>query len=226
MRIWAEVYLANGAMVGMVNCISAGVTRRLDGAGEIELDVPVTDPAAVNHLGVGRIVHLYTDTPSKRLIAHGILLRQTLKISAEGERVQWRGMDLLEELRRANTLRGLHFQKPPFEQAKLVQVLHGRIFDVAVDVRHASPTFGRWHATSLTAEDVWELYVPRGFAHGFLTMEPNTLVAYKVDAPYAPVCEAGIRWNDGTLGIEWPVEEAQVILSARDRSLPTFRDLA
>ncbi len=126
----------------------------------------------------------------------------------------------------ANTLRGLHFQKPPFEQAKLVQVLHGRIFDVAVDVRHASPTFGRWHATSLTAEDDWQLYVPRGFAHGFLTMEPNTLVAYKVDAPYAPVCEAGIRWNDGTLGIEWPVEEAQVILSARDRSLPTFRDLA
>lgn len=117
MRIWAEVYLANGAMVGMVNGISAGVTRRLDGAGEIELAVPVTDPAAVNHLGVGRIVHLYTDTPAKRLIGRGILLRQTLKIAAEGEQVQWRGMDLLEELRRTNTLRGLIFNNVPIEQA-------------------------------------------------------------------------------------------------------------
>lgn len=126
---------------------------------------------------------------------------------------------------KANTLRGLHFQKPPFEQAKLVRVLQGSIFDVVVDIRRTSPTFGRWHAVKLTSEDGSEIYIPRGFAHGFLTMEPNTLVMYKVDAPYAPAYEGGIRWNDDALAIDWPVAEVDVILSERDRDLPSFLDL-
>jgi dTDP-4-dehydrorhamnose 3,5-epimerase len=124
----------------------------------------------------------------------------------------------------ANTLRGLHFQRCPFAQAKLVRVVTGRITDVAVDIRHGSPTFGQWCAVTLAAGDGQQVFIPRGFAHGFLALEANTLVTYKVDAPYAPVHEAGIRWNDSTLAIEWPVAESDVILSDRDRALPAFED--
>lgn len=123
------------------------------------------------------------------------------------------------------TVRGLHFQRPPFEQAKLVRVLAGRVIDVAVDIRRSSPTFGRWCAVTLTAGDGKQVYIPRGFAHGFLSLEPDTLVVYKVDASYAPAHEGGIVWNDRDIGVRWPVADADILLSERDRVLPRLADL-
>lgn len=120
------------------------------------------------------------------------------------------------------TIRGLHFQLPPEPQAKLVRVLRGSIFDVAVDLRVDSATYGKWLSSHLTAEGGEQLFIPRGFGHGFCTLEPNTEVAYKVDGYYAPACDSGIIWNDPTLNIDWPVAPAQAILSDKDRALGRF----
>ena len=122
------------------------------------------------------------------------------------------------------TVRALHFQIPPKPQAKLVRVLRGSIRDVAVDLRAASPHYGRWTAQTLTAAGGEQLFVPRGFAHGFCTLEPETEVAYKVDEYYAPDCERGIIWNDATLAIDWPVASEDGVLSDKDRGFPTFVD--
>ena len=119
-------------------------------------------------------------------------------------------------------VRGLHFQAPPAAQAKLVRVLKGAIFDVAVDIRLGSPSYGRWCAATLTAEGAEQLYVPRGFAHGFCTLEPGTEVVYKVDGSYAPETEGGIAWNDPGLAIDWPVTVAEAQLSGKDAILPGF----
>jgi dTDP-4-dehydrorhamnose 3,5-epimerase len=126
---------------------------------------------------------------------------------------------------RSGTVRGLHFQGPPAPQAKLVRVLSGSIFDVAVDLRRGSPTFGRWCGATLTASGGEQLFLPRGFAHGFCTLEPDTEVAYKMDGYHAPECEAGVLWNDPEIGISWPVDAATAILSERDRKLPGLREL-
>lgn len=125
----------------------------------------------------------------------------------------------------AGTLRGLHFQKPPFAQAKLVRVLRGRILDVAVDLRPASATRGRHVAVELDPEGFWQLFVPRGCAHGFLTLEPETEVLYKVDAYWDPASEAGIVWNDPDLAIPWPVPPGGPVLSDKDARLPRLREL-
>jgi len=124
----------------------------------------------------------------------------------------------------AGTIRGLHFQLPPAPQAKLVRVLRGSVYDVAIDVRAGSPTYGRWIAETLTAERGEQLFVPRGFAHGFCTLEPATEVAYKVDGFYAPECDSGIAFDDPTLAITWPVKPGTAVLSDKDRKLGTFRD--
>lgn len=123
---------------------------------------------------------------------------------------------------KAFTLRGLHFQRAPFVQSKLVRVLAGKIFDVAVDLRQDSPTFGKWHGVTLAADDGQQIYIGPGFAHGFMSLEANTLVAYKVDAPYAPNHEGGICWNDGDIGIKWPRLDNSVTLSERDKMLPNL----
>jgi dTDP-4-dehydrorhamnose 3,5-epimerase len=123
------------------------------------------------------------------------------------------------------TVRGLHFQTPPTAQAKLVRVLRGRIFDVAVDLRVGSPTYGRWVGETLTADGAEQIFVPRGFAHGYCTLEPDTVVAYKVDQFYAPASEAGIAWNDATLGIPWPVSPSEALVSVKDQQLSAFADL-
>lgn len=121
-------------------------------------------------------------------------------------------------------LRGLHFQAPPHAQAKLVWVTRGAVYDVVVDLRKGSPTFGRWHGFLLTAENFRRLFIPKGFAHGYVTIEPNTEFMYKVDACYNPQSEGGILWNDPDLAIEWPL--AEVILSDKDKRLPAWREFA
>ncbi|MEN5084185.1 dTDP-4-dehydrorhamnose 3,5-epimerase [Bosea sp. TWI1241] len=117
-------------------------------------------------------------------------------------------------------VRGLHFQRPPAAQAKLVRVLRGAVYDVAVDLRAGSPSYGRWCAARLSADGAEQLFVPRGFAHGFCTLEPDTEVAYKVDGPYAPDCEGGLAWDDPALAIDWPVARDAAQLSEKDRALP------
>lgn len=117
------------------------------------------------------------------------------------------------------TLRGLHFQKPPTAQTKLVRVARGAILDVAVDIRTGSPTYGRHVAATLSSENWTQILVPKGFAHGFCTLEPDTEVIYKVDAPYSPDDEGGLAWDDPKLGIEWP-DFAGAVLSGRDREWP------
>lgn len=125
----------------------------------------------------------------------------------------------------AGTVRGLHFQRPPSAQAKLVMVLQGRILDVAVDIRRASPTFGQHVAVELSAAEGNQLYIPRGFAHGFCTLEPGTQVMYKVDSFYAPEADAGIFWADPDLAINWPVRVDQAHLSPKDLGLPRLKDI-
>lgn len=126
---------------------------------------------------------------------------------------------------RVGTVRGLHFQRQPHAQAKLVRTVRGRILDVAVDLRRGSPTFGKHVAVELAQGDGRMLYVPVGFAHGFCTLEPMTEVAYKVSADYAPEADAGIAWNDPSLGIGWPVAAADAEVSRKDAQLPRLSEL-
>lgn len=126
---------------------------------------------------------------------------------------------------RIGTVRGLHFQRRPHAQGKLVRVLRGRILDVAVDIRSSSPAFGKHVAVELAAGDGRMLWVPVGFAHGFCTLEPNTEVAYKVTADYAPESDAGIAWDDPALGIGWPVAPEDALVSRKDALLPPLGDL-
>jgi dTDP-4-dehydrorhamnose 3,5-epimerase len=125
----------------------------------------------------------------------------------------------------AGVLRGLHYQTPPFAQAKLVRVIRGSIFDVAVDIRHGSPTFGKWVGLTLSAEKWNQIYVPEGFAHGFVTLEPNCEVLYKVTAPYSPQHDRAIRFNDPALGLVWPIGDLEPILSDKDRAAPLLADV-
>ncbi|MDL2316514.1 dTDP-4-dehydrorhamnose 3,5-epimerase [Desulfovibrio sp. OttesenSCG-928-A18] len=118
-------------------------------------------------------------------------------------------------------LRGLHFQKPPAAQSKLVWVTRGAAYDVAVDLRKGSPTYGRWHGQLLSEENMLRFFIPRGFAHGYMTLEPGTEFQYKVDARYSPEHECGIRWDDPDLAVSWPALEP--VLSAKDGGLPLLR---
>jgi dTDP-4-dehydrorhamnose 3,5-epimerase len=121
----------------------------------------------------------------------------------------------------AFTLRGLHFQTPPHGQDKLVRCIRGRVWDVAVDVRRGSPTYGQYVAAELSAENGHQLFIPIGFAHGFLTLEADCEVTYKVSDTYAPQCDGGIRWDDPALAIRWPLPAgAAPELSAKDAALP------
>jgi dTDP-4-dehydrorhamnose 3,5-epimerase len=126
---------------------------------------------------------------------------------------------------RAGTVRGLHFQTAPHAQAKLVRVLRGAIYDVAVDIRPGSATFGQWVGAELTAEGGEQIFVPRGFAHGYSTLTDDCELFYKVDGLYAPQTEGGVLWNDPDLGIDWRVA-GEPTLSDKDKTLPRLKDLA
>lgn len=120
---------------------------------------------------------------------------------------------------KVGTVRGLHFQSPPHAQAKLVRCGRGRLFDVAVDLRRGSPTYGKWAGVELSAENGLQLYIPAGFGHGFVTREPETEIVYKCSDYYAPECDGGIRWNDPDIAVDWGVSEAAGI-SDKDAKAP------
>jgi len=124
----------------------------------------------------------------------------------------------------AGTIRGLHYQRPPHAQDKLVRCVRGSIMDYAVDIRRGSPTYGQHVAAKLTAEGGEQLFVPVGFAHAFVTLEPDVEVAYKVSDVYAPDCDGGIVWNDPTVGIDWPLPGSGAVLSDKDKILPTLAE--
>lgn len=128
--------------------------------------------------------------------------------------------------RETGTVRGLHCQRPPHAQAKLVRVIVGRILDVAVDVRRGSPSFGRWVGVELSAENGRQLLIPPGFLHGFVTREPETEVLYKCSDGYAPDCESSVAWDDPDLAIDWGAAPDRAILSDKDRAAPRFADWA
>ena len=121
-------------------------------------------------------------------------------------------------------LRGLHYQKGEASQAKLVRVIKGKVLDVAVDIRRSSPTFGKHVMVELSEDNKRQFFIPHGFAHGFLVLSQEAVFTYKVDRPYAPQAEAGIRWNDPDLAIEWPIDSGQVQTSAKDLVQPLFKD--
>ena len=121
-------------------------------------------------------------------------------------------------------LRGLHYQKGDASQAKLVRVIKGRVVDVAVDIRRGSPTFGKHVMVELSEDNKRQFFIPRGFAHGFLVLSDEAIFTYKVDNPYAPQQDAGIRWNDPDLGIEWPIAPKEVITSEKDLKQPLLKD--
>lgn len=121
-----------------------------------------------------------------------------------------------------DTIRGLHYQLAPYSQTKLIRVIAGSIYDVVVDIRKNSSTFGHWNGVVLSKENKQQLLVPKGFAHGFCTLEPNTEVIYKVDAFYSPEHDRGIIWNDPAIGIEWPTNNPQ--LSDKDKKHPLLKD--
>ncbi len=124
----------------------------------------------------------------------------------------------------AGTVRGLHFQAPPHAQAKLVRVLAGEVWDVAVDIRTGSPTYGKFVTATLSAQTGEQLFIPEGFAHGFCSLSDNTVLTYKVSANYSPDHDRGILWNDPDLGIPWPIAATDAVLSEKDAALPRLTD--
>ncbi len=128
--------------------------------------------------------------------------------------------------RDVGTVRGLHFQSPPHAQAKLVRCGRGRVFDVAVDIRKGSPTFGKWTGVDLSAENGRQLLIPAGFLHGFVTREPDSELLYKCSDVYAPDCDGAVRFDDPDIGIDWGLDPAKAILSEKDRAAPNLQNFA
>lgn len=153
----------------------------------------------------GFFMETWNEAKYRELGIPGLFVQDNISLSARG------------------VLRGLHFQHP-HGQGKLVYVLQGEVFDVAVDVRYGSPTFGKWAATTLSADNKRQVYVPPGFAHGFCVLSENALFAYKCTDFYSPQCEGAVRWDDADIGIPWPL--ADVSLSRKDAMAPRLADIA
>lgn len=130
-----------------------------------------------------------------------------------------------ESCSKRGVLRGLHFQKEPYAQAKLVRVVRGRVLDVAVDIRPESPTFGKYVMTELSGDNHRQMFIPKGFAHGYVVLEDDTVFQYKCDEYYHPEAEGGIAWNDPQIGIKWGIEERDVILSEKDKNRPLLSEI-
>jgi dTDP-4-dehydrorhamnose 3,5-epimerase len=156
----------------------------------------------------GYFVESYNDRAFRRDVAEATFVQDNEALSAQ-----------------KGTVRGLHFQRNPSAQGKLVRALKGAIFDVAVDIRHGSPTFGQHVSAVLTAETGDQLWVPPGFAHGYCTVEPDSVIAYKVTDFYSAADDGGIAWDDPALGIAWPVAPGEALLSDKDRKQPRLGDL-
>jgi len=122
-------------------------------------------------------------------------------------------------------LRGLHFQKPPYAQAKLVRCLKGNVLDVALDLRSDSKTYGMYEKTILSYENKKQLFIPKGFAHGFIVLSETAILSYKVDNYYNPEAESGLAWNDPDLNIDWKIKKTEIIVSEKDKKLPTFKNI-
>tara|TARA_Y100000748_G_C15183276_1_gene366523 strand:+ start:33 stop:575 length:543 start_codon:yes stop_codon:yes gene_type:complete len=138
------------------------------------------------------------------------------------------GLDFVqdnESISRFGVLRGLHFQRKPFEQSKLVRVSHGEIQDVVVDIRKDSSTFGQYISVILSKQNQRQLFVPKGFAHGFLTLSESAIVNYKVDTYYSPDSDSGVLFNDSDIGINWNIDEAEIIMSQKDSNLQALKQL-
>ncbi|MCB1432917.1 MAG: dTDP-4-dehydrorhamnose 3,5-epimerase [Alphaproteobacteria bacterium] len=179
----------------------------------------------VNDLGLGGVVEII---PKKFGDARGFFSEtyQRQRFLDAGITQDWM-QDNQSFSAEKGTLRGLHFQVAPVAQDKLIRVLKGAIFDVAVDIRNGSPTYGKWVSCELSAEKFNQLLIPRGFAHGFLTLVPDVEVLYKVSAPYSPECDRGVRWNDPAIGVAWPLEPGQQpVLSGKDAQAPMLADIA
>ena len=129
-----------------------------------------------------------------------------------------------ESMSSYGVLRGLHYQLPPFAQSKLVRVIKGRVLDVAVDIRKGSPTFGKYVSVELSEENKRQLFVPRGFAHGFVVLSDEAIFAYKVDSYYSPECDRGIAFNDPAIGIDWQVKNEELNLSDKDKKQPLLSE--
>ncbi len=179
----------------------------------------------VNDLGLGGVLEI---TPKRHGDARGFFSEtyQRDRFAKAGIAQDW-VQDNQSYSAEKGILRGLHFQVAPFAQDKLLRVLRGSVFDVAVDIRQGSPTYGKWVSLVLSAEAFNQILIPKGFAHGFLTLEPHTEVLYKVSAPYAPDCDRNIRWDDPAIGIAWPLDPGQQpILSGKDAAAPLLADVA
>ena len=178
----------------------------------------------VNDLGLGGVVEII---PKKFGDARGFFSEtyQRQRFIDAGITQDWM-QDNQSYSAERGVLRGLHFQVAPFAQDKLIRVLKGSIFDVAVDIRNGSPTYGKWVSCVLSAEKFNQLLIPRGFAHGFVTLEPHVEVLYKVTAPYSPQCDRGVRWNDPAIGIDWPLDGMEPVLSGKDASAPFLAEIA
>ncbi|MBV5325148.1 MAG: dTDP-4-dehydrorhamnose 3,5-epimerase, partial [Rhodospirillaceae bacterium] len=169
-----------------------------------------------------------TDIPDIRLVSTRWFTDGRGEFSEVYSRSRWQEAGIVEDWVqdnhavsvRSGTVRGLHFQRPPMAQAKLIRVVRGAIWDVAVDIRVGSPWFGQWVGVTLSAADRRQLYVPAGFAHGYCTLEPDTEVLYKVDSPYAAETEGGIAWDDPDLALPWPLPASGPVLADKDRLLP------
>lgn len=129
-----------------------------------------------------------------------------------------------QSMSRYGVVRGLHYQRAPHCQSKLVRCVKGRVLDIALDIRHGSPTFGQHVAVELSAENHRQLFIPRGFAHGFAVLSEEAIILYKCDNYYAPECEGGIAWDDPALGINWQLPMDEIILSAKDKELHLFAE--
>jgi len=177
----------------------------------------------IQHLAIDGLILV---TPTKRLDARGffseIYRRESFQAAGiSTEFVQDNHVFSVQ----CGVLRGMHFQTPPHAQGKLVRCTRGTILDVAIDIRKGSPTFGRHVAVELSASNWKQLWIPPGFAHGYLTLEANAEVIYKVTDYWAPQCERGLAWNDPEVGIDWGIPEGQLTLAEKDRSNPRLSEL-